>query len=209
MSQEYARPAGATPLIGARELHGEVLDPSTGNVWQSLEPITREEYQALPLETGWLRVGVGIGAMDEHWFARSPGAEENGALQLCEIGGRGFGLCARPACAPTQPAGPGGPRLLLVQKHHVIRFVAAREVPVLLHPNGERVVHVIEGGQGKAPLELPQAWKLESVKLAEDWVLELPTPTSVFFFPNGDSYQGPLERLPGSCAFPTPARRFP
>jgi hypothetical protein len=35
------------------------------------------------------------------------------------------------------------------------------------------------------------------VKLAEDWVLRLLTPTTVFFFPNGDSYQGPLSELPG------------
>jgi hypothetical protein len=192
MSHESARPANATAMVGARELHGEVLDPGTGNVWQSLEPITREEYQALPLEPGWLRVGVGTGAMDEHWFARSPGADEDGPMELREIGGRRFGLCARPASAPTRPAGPDGPRLLLVQKHHVIRFVAGREVPVLLHPDRERFVHVIEGDEGKAPLALPAGWKLESVKLAEDWVLQLPTPTTVFFFPNGDSYQGPL-----------------
>jgi hypothetical protein len=187
-----ARPANATAMIGAQELHGEILDPSTGNVWQSLEPITREDYQGLPLELGWLRVGIGRGAMDEHWFARSPGGDEDGPMELREIGGRGFGLCARPASAATRPAGPDGPRLLLVQKHHVIRFVAGREVPVLLHPDGERFVHVVEGGEGKAPLALPEGWELESVKLAEDWVLQLPTPTTVFFFPNGDSYQGPL-----------------
>ena len=74
----------------------------------------------------------------------------------------------------------------------MIRFAAGREVPVLLRPDGERFVHVVEGGEGKPPLSLPEGWKLESVKLAEDWVLQLPTPTTVFFFPNGDSYQGPL-----------------
>jgi hypothetical protein len=84
-----------------------------------------------------------------------------------------------------------------VHKHHVIRFVAGREVSVLLHPEGKRFVHVIEGGAGKAPLSLPEGWKLESLKLAEDWIVALPTPTTVFFFPNGDSYQGPLATLPG------------
>jgi hypothetical protein len=196
MSHECTRPAHVTPLIGAQELHGEVLDRSTGNVWQSLEPITREDYQALPLEPGWLPVGIGRGAMDEHWFARSPGNDEDGPMEHREIGGRRFGLCARPASTPTQPAGPEGPRMLLVQKHHVIRFVSGRRVPVLLHPDGKRYVHVIEGGEGKAPLALPDGWKLECVELADDWVLELPTPTTVFFFANGDSYQGPLELLP-------------
>jgi hypothetical protein len=179
-------------LIGAQELHGEVLDPSTGNVWQSLEPITREEYAALPLEPGWLRVGVGRGAMDEHWFARSPGAEADGPMAECEIDGRRFGLCARPASPPSRPAGPDGPRLLAVEKHHVIRFDAGRGVPVLEHPDGKRFVHVIEGGERKAPLDPPDGWQIESVKLAEDWLITLPCPMTVYFFPNGDSYQGPL-----------------
>ncbi len=34
------------------------------------------------------------------------------------------------------------------------------------------------------------------MKLSDDWVVRLPTPTTVFFFPNGDSYQGPLAKLP-------------
>jgi hypothetical protein len=197
MSRESARPAQATALIGAQELHGEILDPSTRNVWQSLEPITREQYKALPLEAGWVPVGVGRGAMDEHWFARSPGAEEDGPMQVREIGGRRFGLCARPASMPTEVAGPGGPRFLLVEKHHVLRFVAGRAVPVLVHADGDRFVHVIEGGADKSPLTLPDGWKLDSVKLSADWVVRLPTPTTVFFFPNGDSYQGPVAELPG------------
>ena len=110
-----------------------------------------------------------------------------------EIGGRRFGLCARPASTPTQPAGPEGPRMLLVQKHHVIRFLSGRKVPVLLDPDGTRFVHVIEGVEGKASLAVPDGWMLEREELTEDGVLELPSPTTVLFFANGDSYQGPLE----------------
>ena len=58
---------------------------------------------------------------------------------------------------------------------------------------GARFVHVIEGGEGKAPLAVPDGWTLESVALEEDWVLPLPNPTTVFFFRNGDSFQGPIE----------------
>jgi hypothetical protein len=196
LSDGSPRPANATAMIGARQDHGEVLDRTTGNVWQSLEPISREDYEALPLEPSWLRIGVGSGAMDEHWFARSPGAHEDGPMEQREIGGHRFGLCARPASAPTQPEGPEGPRHILVQKHHVICFAAGREIPILQRPDGQRFVHVIEGGQRKPALALPDGWRVETVKLAEDWVLQLPTPTTVFFFPNGDSYQGPLAELP-------------
>jgi len=190
------RPANATAMIGAHELHGEVLDPTTADVWQTIEAISREDYETLPLEPGWLRVGIGLAAMDEHWFLRSPGAEADGPMEERAIGEHRFGLCARPASAPSRPEGSEGPRHLLVQKHHVLNFVAGREVPVLLRPDGQRFVHVIEGGQGKSPLALPEGWKSTAVQLDEDWVLRLPTPASVYFFANGDSFQGPLSEWP-------------
>jgi hypothetical protein len=169
MSDASRCPAHVTAMIGAQQLHGELLDPSTANVWQSIEPISREDCDALPVEETWLRAGVGAGAMDEHWFMRSPGADEDAPMEERDIGGHRFCLCARPASAPSQREGP---RHLLVEKHHVLRFVAGREIPVLRLPDGQRFVHVVEGGEDKPP------------------------PTSVFFFRNGDSYQGPLAELP-------------
>jgi hypothetical protein len=83
---ESARPAWATPLIDAHELHGEAIDASTGNVWQSLEPISRDDDRELRLAPGWLRVGIGRAAMDEHWFTRSPGREEHGPMEQLVLG---------------------------------------------------------------------------------------------------------------------------
>ena len=80
-----------------------------------------------------------------------------------------------------------------MDKHHVLRFEAGREIPILVDTAGERLVHVIEGGEGKAPLAVPEGWTLESIPLEREWVLPLPNPTTVFFFPNGDSFQGPIE----------------
>ena len=190
------RPTNATPMIGAQELHGEVLDPSTGNVWQSLGPLSRRDYESLPIDSSWIRVGIGTGAMDEHWFARSPGADSDGPMEQLEIGRHRFGLCARPQSAPIRAHGSGGPMQLLVEKHHVLRFAAERDVSVLELADGQRFVHVIEGGPDKAALALPDGWRLHTLGLVEDWVVTLPTPTSVFFFANGDSYQGPLAALP-------------
>jgi len=192
MPNETVRPLTATRLVRAQDIHGEVLDPTTRDVWQSLEPISRDEYDALPLEPGWLRVGVGRGAMDEHWFTRSPGSDEAGPMELLDIGGHRFGLCARPASEPSQPEGADGPRMLLVDKHHVARFAGGRQVPVLEDLAGDRFVHVIEGGKDKARLAVPHGWKLEQVSLTNDWVVALPNPTTVFFFANGDSFQGPV-----------------
>jgi len=196
-----ARPAWATPMVSAEESHGELLHTTTRNVWQSLEPISPEDWKGLELEPHWIRVGIGCGAMDEHWFERSPGAAQKGSMQVCEIAGRTFGFCARPpAEPPSLPAGPDGPRQLLVDKHHVLHFHAGRRIPILSVPGegGGSFVHVIEGGPGKPPLELPDGWELREIRLEGSWVVQLPAPTSVFFFPNRDSYQGPVQELPRS-----------
>lgn len=193
---QTARPDFATEMVGAQELHMEILEPTSRNVWQSLEPVTRAEYDAFRLEAGFVKVGIGRGAMDEHWFDRSPGANASGPMEVRKFGGREFGLCARPASAPELLFGPDGPRRLLVEKHHVMRFTAGRAIPVLVLPEGTEYVHVIDGGSGEPALQLPEGWRLRQVSLDEDWIVRLPHPATVFFFPRGDSFQGPIPAHP-------------
>jgi hypothetical protein len=195
-SNESARPDYATEMVGAQELHGEILDPSTRNVWQSLEPMTREEYKAHAIDDGWIRAGIGAGVMDEHWFDRSPGSNGDGAMDVRQIGGRRFGLCARPLSGPELPTGPDGPRKLLIDKFHGLRFAEGRSIQIMVLPDGSEFVHVVEGGAQKSPLALPVDWTIRTVELESDWILRLPAPTTVFFFPNGDSYQGPVTDAP-------------
>jgi hypothetical protein len=192
-----ARPAHATEMIGAREPRVEVLDPATQSVWQSIRPIAPDVWEAVELEPPWVTLrfgpGVPIGAMDEHWFDRSPGAEVDGPTDEQEIGGHRFAFCARPLTQPELPGGPEGPRQLLIDKHHGLLFHAGRRIEILTLPDGRHFVHTIEGGAGKPPLALPEGWHLGFVELVRDWVVRLPAPTTVFLFPNGDSFQGPVE----------------
>ncbi len=67
-SDESARPSFATEMVDAQQLHMEILDLSTQAVWQSLEPMTMDEFKAFPLVEGFIKAGIGRGAMDEHWF---------------------------------------------------------------------------------------------------------------------------------------------
>ena len=41
------RPHGVTLIADSRELHGELIETSTGRAWISLAPMTREDYEAL------------------------------------------------------------------------------------------------------------------------------------------------------------------
>lgn len=116
-----------------------------------------------------------------------------------EIGGRRFAFCARPVGQPSHAGGASGPRQMLVDKHHVLRYLCGTRVQLLRLSDGQDFVHVIEGGPDKAPLALPKGWTLRDALLEEEWVVKLPAPTTVFFFPNRDSFQGPI-RAAGQSA---------
>ena len=57
-------------LVDCQALHAELLDLTTQAVWQTHAPITTEEYAALSLPKTLIRVGIGSGVMDEHFFRR-------------------------------------------------------------------------------------------------------------------------------------------
>jgi hypothetical protein len=200
-----ARPDSATEMIDHMRPHAEVIDPTTRKVWQSIEPCDADELGALDLPEPLRPVGIGNGAMDEHWFDRSPGAPGNGPMEERVIDGRRFGHCACPASIPAKPFGEDGPIEMIVDKYHAMRFAAGRRVAVLKTPEGEAFVHVIDGqgassiGLDAAPrgsLVIPEGCSLGEVALEKDWILRLPHPTRVFFFPSGDSFQGPIDSLP-------------
>ena len=197
-----ARPDFATKMIDHARPHAEVIDPTTRKVWQSIEPCDADELAALELPAPLRRVGVGNGAMDEHWFDRSPGAPENGPMEERVIDGRRFGHCACPTSAPLKPFGDDGPTEMMIDKHHAMRFAAGRRVAVLETPAADLFVHVIDGrgessigldGDPRGTLIVPDGCSLKEFSLEKDWVLKLPNPTRVFFFPSGDSFQGPIE----------------
>ena len=179
-------------MISPGQPHMEIMDTRSQQVWQSLEPVLREDYDSMEIEPHHRRVGLGFGTMDEHCFRRSPDATEDGPMELTEFAGRQFVRCARPDSPPTQPEGAGGPTRLSVHKFHTLIYRAGRSVDVITLPDGAEYIHVIDGGDSKAPLELPEGWTLRTMDVTEELIVDLPTPTTAWFFPNRDSFQGPL-----------------
>ena len=175
-------------------LHMEILDTSTRQVWQALEPATREDYDALELEPPFIKVGIGSGAMDESYFRRSPGAAADGPMKTLELGGHTWSYCARPleVAQPEliQPAGEPGPRRIRVDKHHSLVFHAGRSLQLIRIPDFTEYVHTIAGN---GPLQLPDGWTLREIEVREKLTVHLPAPATAFFFPNRDSFQGPVE----------------
>jgi hypothetical protein len=190
-------------LIDCQELHAELLDLTTGEVWQSHAPLTRAEWDALEPPSELRKVGIGAGVMDAHYFRRSPGAEVDGPVAERDLGGQLFIHCANPPGSGPEVPFANGPRLLRVDKHHSLIFEAGRELEVIRLPDGRDFVQVIAaspGGEGvlqtgSAPpdLLLPEGWALRSEKVANRTTIHLPNPTEAWFFRNGASFQGPVE----------------
>ena len=180
--------------LDASEPHFEVIDTATQEVWQSVHAVDDETFRAMDPGPGMRKIGVGTGAMVLHFFRRSPDADRDGPVRTREIGGHACFHCARPIGAPELPAGPSGPHKMQVDKHHTLIYRAGREIRWLHAPDGSDYVHVIDAGRGDAPLPLPEGFRLSREKLERDLVVALPHPTTAFFFPGGDSYQGPVER---------------
>ena len=167
----------------------EIFDAKEMKAWQVMTAVTHAEYDALSREPPYLKMGIGLAAMDDGYFTRSPGAQVDGPMEVRELFGHTWSYCARPSGVPDLPAGQGGPRKITVDKHHVVSYRPGRELNYLVLPNGSEYVHVITG---EAPLVLPEGWLLRNERIDQERTIHLPTPTTVFFFPNGDSYQGPV-----------------
>ncbi len=193
----------ANYLVDCQQPHAEVLEVATRTVWQSVEPISREEFAALTLPEGVIPVGIGCGIMDAHYFRQSPGAAAPGPVRDRIIEGRRFIHCANPPAAGPENPIPDGPVRLMVDKHHTIIFEAGRNLSIIRTETGADFIQVIsaspeDGGllQGNAVeadyFELPSGWHLRSEPVTKRSVIDLPNPTEAWFFANGSSFQGPI-----------------
>ena len=189
---------GNNKLVDCKELHAEVLDLESRFVWQTHGPITREAYDALELPAKHLKVGIGFGVMDEHFFRRSPGAIADGPLSEREIGGHRFIHCANPPKGgPETPFGDD-PISMLVDKYHSLIFAAGSTVLVLQDTDGNDFVQLIAASPedptaGTAGLELPDGWKLRNEWFETRTTIHIPHPARAWFFANGASFQGPVD----------------
>jgi hypothetical protein len=85
---------------------------------------------------------------------------------------------------------------LSVDKHHTLGFAAGRTLRIL-ELDSEHYVEVVGTPERDAELVLPPGGSLSELRLREDWIVDLPTPTTAYFWwaPVLRSFQGPV-RLP-------------
>ena len=192
--------------IDCQQPHAELLDVESGTVWQSLLPMDRDTYRALALPETVLRIGLGQGVMDEHYFRQSPGAAAAGPVTQREIAGFQWIHCANPPADFADVLAADGPARLLVDKHHSLVFAAGRDVTALRNPDGARYIQVIAPRRDSSPVAnaseepglagFPEGWTAVTVHFHTRTSVHLPNPTEAWFLSDGSSYQGPLLDLP-------------
>lgn len=176
----------------SRGLHMEVYDPNTNSVWLCQDVITREEYDAFHPEAPFLKSGIGSSSADFSYFLRSPGAPEEGLLQVKVIGGREFSFAARPLNF-RGIARDDTPTLVQIDKHHVLGFHAGTRIHGALLPDGGYYLRQTESVDGKA-MPVPSGWKMFSILLDTTWQWTMTNPVPIHFFRNLSSYAGRFER---------------
>ncbi|HIF96179.1 MAG TPA: hypothetical protein EYQ54_04000 [Myxococcales bacterium] len=193
-------------LMDCHELHAEIFDLESGEVWQSRGSVEREIYDSWKLPPNFVKVGIAVGVMDTHYFRRSPGAESDGPVTERDFAGHAFIHCANPPKGgPEFPVGKD-PKLLRVDKHHSLIFSAGAKFQVIRLSDGADFVQVIAatplgGGlfqpeaspPGELDFRLPEGWTLRTEKVTRDTIIHLPHPTLAWFFKDGSSFQGPVD----------------
>jgi hypothetical protein len=190
-----ARSDGLPPqnaTVAPRELHMEVMDPRSFDVWLHQQPVTLEEYTAFTPEPPYVKSGAARAAMDYAWFLRSPGASSDGALETRSIGGREFARVARPLNFRGLAQGDA-PTRLEIDKHHLLGFNAGSPIRFVRLPDGDWYIQQTRGREDQAS-PLPADWALRTLLPPADWSVRLPSPATVWFFRNFDSYVGPIDR---------------
>lgn len=185
--------------------HAEIMDLEKGMAWISVKPISHDDYDALELPEGMRKVGIGRGAFDVQYFRRPPNAASDGPLEQREIDGRLFVQNANKPLQRPQSLGEHGPLMIQAIKYQTLIYFAGKEVDVIQQQDGRDFIAVIasapEGGSlfqtdqvpaDSEQIKLPEGWTRRTEVIKEELVVHLPYPTEALFFPNGASYQGPV-----------------
>lgn len=205
MSAAAGLPAGAQALgdvalrhnwtIGRTGLRGEILHEATRAVWLCQEPVTKERFATLAMPEGFTRLGIGSPVADAAYFRRSPGAAQDGAVDVITVDGCDFAFVAVPG---ERERGHDHAMVLAVDKHHSIWFAAGRTIEVLDMGDGRDYLPQTSAdtrlrGTERRLRTLAPAWSIREVTLATDLLVEVPNPARVCFLSDGSSFQGPVE----------------
>ena len=176
----------------------EIQSPTSIRAWIS-PTITRDEFDALEVPSGWLknqpRESPTCGA-DQVRFVKSPdGVAEDDILVEEHFGFTWFH--AATVIEPNVPIDDDG--LLIgnrVRKFHELTYEAGSCLVLLTSPDGEVYFRVgRDANRVTDEPTLPDQWRIQDIVAPETLVLELFNENLVIRTDNKDSFQGPVPEL--------------
>ena len=173
----------------------EIQSPNSIRAWISSD-ITREEFDALELPSGWRKNQPREGDPDASRFYRSPDAEVDGEFLDEDL----YGFSWRHSATVIQTNIPLDEQGLLigakVVKFHEVTFDAGHTITVLFSPDGEPYVRIgRDANRTSDEPSIPDSWRLVEYTTPEQLVIRLPEETLVIRADNEDSFQGPVPEL--------------
>ena len=180
-------------MISSGGLFMEAMDPNTKHVWMTTSPVTRKQFEDWSPEPSYQKTGYGRAAMDRAAFRHDPSGPQH-AIQTKTIDGYTCLHVAVPGDI-TPPAEPGMPAKISVTKAHTLGFKAGRRVK-FMNIGDEHYVETVGDGKGDNGLRLPPTATLSELTLTSHWIVELPCPTTTFFWFTEHgmrSFQGPVQ----------------
>ena len=187
--------------LGGLELHGEIRNDQTQEVWLCQQPISHEVFQELELPEGFSKALFGRGAHDAAYFPRPPEGNEDSPLPTMKVDNLTFSKVARADKVDMKYMKQGFRNLFLltVYKYHIVLFKAGRTIDILTMEDGKDYVpNMAVSDKGITDLVqkeqmIPSDWSVRRITLQEDLILEIPNPARVCFFKNGYGFHGPVK----------------
>jgi haloalkane dehalogenase len=182
-----------TPHVGFEIL--EFHSDNSIRAWISSD-ITREEFDALELPTGWFKNQPRESEPDAGRFYRSPGASVDGEFLDEDL----FGFSWRHSATVIQTNISLDEQGLLtgslVNKFHEVTFNAGRTIAVLFSPEGDPYVRITrDANRLNDDPSIPNLWQLVEYTTPDQLVILLPEESLVIRADNEDSFQGPVSEL--------------
>lgn len=176
-----------------RGLRFELIEMATRRVFICQDEITAAEVESFVPPDGFSHALVGAACADMAFFARSPGASDDGPVELRELCGRRFSYVARPMGIDTLASGAVD---MTIDKHHAVLYRSGRTIDLLDFGDGTSAVPAwgsIDASVELAGGMLADEWTLRRIELTSDLLITIPTPASVVVLDHAFGFHGPVD----------------
>ena len=171
----------------------ELIEAATSRVLICQAEVTAAEIASFEAPEGFGHALAGEAVADMAFFARSPGAEQDGPVETVELGGRRFSYIARPARFETLAQGATE---MTIDKHHAMLYRAGRTLDVLDFGDGTVATPAWGSTDPAAALTdamLDRSWRLRRVRLTDDLLTTIPNPARVIVLDRAFGFHGPVD----------------